>query len=38
MYDEVDVRWMYRQGFWHGALAGGLGVFLLCLAVGYYMQ
>jgi hypothetical protein len=37
IYDDIDMRNSYNHGFWHGAVSGVLGMFLLCLGIGLFL-
>lgn len=36
-YDEIDIKNAREAGFWTGAMAGAVGMLMLCLLVGYFI-
>jgi len=36
IYDDIDMRNEYNTGYWVGVIAGAVGMFLLCLAIGLF--
>lgn len=37
MFDDIDMRNNYNKGFWHGAIASGIGVLIMCFLIGVFL-